>query len=129
MAIHCEDVGIAFQDDAEGVSFVAGLLNISEFKLFEIAYANWFGGEVTEKAIDCFFGSYLHSGFVPFWLRDMVRNILCKYRKGNLNPSELGINHPGGNRLERRLGWILVVFFNILVFAIVWGSATYKSAW
>jgi hypothetical protein len=129
MATHCEDFGIVFQDDAEAVSFVAGLLDISEFKLFEIAYVNWYGSEATKKALDGFFGSYLKSELVPFWLRDMVRRIICKHRKGNLTPSDFGINHPRGSRFERRLGWILVVLFNILVFAIVWGSATYKPTW
>jgi len=43
MATHCEDMGIVFQNDAEAVSFVAGLFDISEFRLFEIAYVNWFG--------------------------------------------------------------------------------------
>jgi hypothetical protein len=127
LATHCEDLGIVFQDDAEAVSFVAGLLDISEFRLFEIAYVNWFGSAATKKAIDGFFDSYLNSGLVPFWLRNMVRTIICKHRKGNLIPSRFGIDQPCVSRSKRRLGWILVGLFYFLVFAIVWGSATYKS--
>ena len=66
MATRCEEMGILFQNDAEALSFVAGLFDISEFRLFEIAYVNWFGREATEKAMDGFFGSYLKTGFVPF---------------------------------------------------------------
>jgi len=127
LATHCEDLGIVFQDDAEAVSFVAGLLDISEFRLFEIAYVNWFGSEAAEKAIDGFFGSYLNSGLVPFWVRNMVRTIMCKHRKVNLTPSRFGIDQPCVSRSKRRLGWILVGFFYFLVFAIVWGSATFES--
>jgi hypothetical protein len=126
LATHCEDLEIVFKDDAEAVSFVAGLLDISEFRLFEIAYENWFGSEGTKKAMDGFFGSYLQSGSVPFWLRNMVRTIICNHLKGNLIPSRFGIDEPRLSRSKRRLGWILVGLFYFLVFAIVWGSATFK---
>ena len=129
MATHCEDMGIVFQNDAEAVSFVAGLFDISEFRLFEIAYVNWFGSEPTKKAMDGFFGSYLKTGLVPFWLRAVVRRIICKHRKGNLTPSEFGIDQPCVSRFERKLGWILVALFSFLVFAIVWFSAKYQPAW
>ena len=125
LATHCEDLGIVFRDDAEAVNFVAGLLEISEFRLFEIAYVNWFGSEATKKAMDGFFGSYLKSGLVPFWLRDMVRKMICKYRNGNLAPIEFGIK-PCAGRSKRGLGWILVGLLGFVVFAIVWGSATFK---
>ena len=126
MATHCKDLGIFFQDDAEAVSFVAGLLDISEFRLFEIAYKSWFGSEATKKTMDVFFGSYLKSGLIPFWLRNMVRTIICKHRQGDLTPGRFGIDQPCVSRSKRRLGWILVGLFYFLVFAIVWGSATFK---
>jgi hypothetical protein len=129
MATRCEEMGFLFQNDAEALSFVAGLFDISEFRLFEIAYVNWFGRKATEKAMDGFFGSYLKTGFVPFWLRGMVRRIICKYRKGNLTPSEFGIQQACLSHSERRLGWFLVGLFSFLVFAIVWISANYKPAW
>jgi hypothetical protein len=126
LATHCEDAGIFFQDDAEAVSFVAGLLDISEFRLFEIAYLNWFGSEATRKAMDGFFGSYLKSGFVPFWLRNLLRRVICKHRKGNLTPSEFGVHRLCKSPAERKLGWFLVGFLGLLIAAIVWGSATYQ---
>jgi len=129
MATRCEDMGIVFHNDAEAVSFVAGLFDISEFRLFEMAYVNWFGREATKKAMDRFFGTYLNTGFVPFWLRAVVRRIICKHRKGNLTPGEFGIDRPCVTGFKRRLGWILVGLFSLLVFAIVWVSANYQSAW
>jgi len=129
MATHCEDMGILFQNDAEAVSFVAGLFDISEFRLFEIAYVNWFGSEATKKAMDRFFGSYLKTGLVPFWLRDMVRRIICKHRKGDLAPGEFGINKPCVIPFESKSGWLLVGLFSLLTFAIVWISANYQSTW
>jgi hypothetical protein len=63
-ATHCEDQKMF--DDADAVAFAAGVLNISEFKLFEIAYENWFGNKATEKAMSGIFGSYLKSGSVGY---------------------------------------------------------------
>ena len=129
MATRCEKMGILFQNDAEVLSFVAGLFDISEFRLFEIAYVNWFGREATEKAMDGFFGSYLKTGFVPFWLRGMLRRLIRKHRKGDLIPSEFGINQACVSHSERRLGWFLVGLFSFLVFAIVWVCAKYQPTW
>jgi len=126
MATRGEDFGVVLQNDFEAVSFVAGLLDISEFRLFEIAYVNWFGSEATKKAMDDFFGSYLKSGSVPFWLRNMFRRIICKHRKGNLTPSRFGIDQPCVSPVKRRLGWLLVCLFYFLFFPIVWGSATFE---
>jgi len=129
MATDCEDMGMVFQNDAEAVSFVAGLFEISEFRLFEIAHVNWFGSEATKEAMDGFFGNYLKTGLIPFWLRDMVRGIIYKHRKGNLVPSEFGIHKPCVRPVERRLGWILVGLFSLLVYFIVWVSAKYEPSW
>jgi hypothetical protein len=126
LATQCEYMGMVFQDEAEAVSFVAGLLEISEFRLFEMAYENWFGSEATEKAIDGFFGNYLKSGFIPFWLRNMVRTIICEYRKGNLTPSRFGIDQRYVSPSRNKIGWILMGLFYFLVFAIVYGSATFQ---
>ena len=127
LATSYENLGAVFQDDAEAVSFAAGLLDISEFRLFEIAYVHWFGSEPEKKTMEGSFGSYLQTGLAPFWLRDMTRMIILKYRKGNLMPSRLGIDQPGAGRFKRRLGWILVGVFYFLIFFIVWSSATFQS--
>jgi hypothetical protein len=131
MATHGEEMGVLspFQNDAEAVSFVAGLFDISEFKLFEMAYVNWYGREAAKKAMDRFFGTYLNTGSVPFWLRAAVRKILCQHRKGDLTASQLGVDRPGLSPVERRFGWMLVGFFSLLVFVIVWISAKYQPAW
>ncbi|MDY6953943.1 MAG: hypothetical protein SWE60_20760 [Thermodesulfobacteriota bacterium] len=129
MATDCEDRGKVFQNDAEAVSFVAGLFDISEFRLFEMAYVHWFGSEATKKTMEGFFGRYLKTGLVPFWLRDMVRKIIYRHRKGDLTPGEFGIHRPCVAPSERRLGWVLVGLFSVLVFAIVWISARYKPVW
>ena len=104
MATRCEEMGILFQNDAEALSFVAGLFDISEFRLFEIAYVNWFGREATEKAMDGFFGSYLKTGFVPFWLRGMLRRLIRKHRKGDLGggPQKLDNVLSSGSLHEER---------------------------
>jgi hypothetical protein len=126
-AMHRQGAEIVFQDDAEAVSFVAGLLGISEFGLFEIAYERWFGRKTNEKTMEAFFGTYLKSGLMPFWLRNMVRTIICEHRQGNLTPGGFRMYQPPESRSMWRVGWILMGVFYFLVFAIVWGSTTFKS--
>lgn len=125
----CEDLERLFQTDAEAVCFAASLLEISEFRLFEIAHVNWFGSEAPKKAMEGFFGSYLQSGLVPFWLRHMIRSIIGKHRKGNPAASEFGIEQPHVSPLGRKLGWVVIGLLSGLVFAIGWVSATVRPRW
>jgi hypothetical protein len=125
----CEDWGRLFQADAEAVCFAASLLDISEFWLFEIAHVDWFGGEAPKKAMEGFFGNYLQSGLVPFWLRHMVRSIIGKHWKGHLTARESGIEQPHVNPLGRKLGWIVRGLLSVLVFALGWVSSTVGPHW
>jgi hypothetical protein len=125
----CEDLERLFQTDAEAVCFAASLLDISEFRLFEIAHVNWFGSEAPKKAMEGLFGNYLHSGLVPFWLRHMVRSIIGKHWKGSLAAREFGIEQPHVSPSRRKIGWVVTGFLNCLVFAIGWVSATVRPHW
>jgi len=126
-ARHHEDTGIVFQNDAEAASFAAALLDVSEFRLFEIAHEDWFGRKATRKATEAFFVGYLKSGLIPFWLRNTVRTIICKYQQGNLAPGKFGFDQTLESPSRRRVGWILMGLLYLLVFAIVWGFAMLKS--
>jgi hypothetical protein len=125
----CEDWGRLFQTDAEAVCFAASLLDISEFRLFEIAHVNWFGSKAPKKAMEGFFGNYLHSGLVPFWLRHMVRSIINKHWKGNLAAREFGIEQPHVSPSEKRVGWLVIGLLSVLVFALGWVSSTVGPQW
>ena len=125
----CEDLERLFQTDTEAVCFAASLLEISEFQLFEIAHVNWFGGEAPKKAMEGFFGNYLQAGLVPFWLRHMVRSVICKHWKGNLAANELSIGQPHVGPLERKIGWVVIGLLSCLVFAIGWIFTTVKPRW
>jgi len=125
----CEDWERLFQTDAEAVCFAATLLDISEFRLFEIAHVNWFGSEAPKKAMEGFFGSYLRSGLAPFWLRHLVRSIIGKHRKGNLAASEFGIEQPRVGPLEKKIGWVVIGLLSCLALAIGWISATLRPHW
>lgn len=125
----CEYWGRLFQNDADAVSFAASLLDISEFRLFEMAHVNWFGSKPPKKTMEGFFHSYLQDGLVPFWLRHMVRTIINRHSKGHLATREFGIEEPHPSPLGKKRGWIVMGLLSVLVFAMVWISKTLGPKW
>lgn len=57
----------------EELAQVAVLLHVSEFRLFELAYHNWFGQSAAESELEKAYMAYLAEQTVPFWLRYYVR--------------------------------------------------------
>ena len=61
--------------DAADVSHTAGLLDTSEFQLFQMAYRSWHGYDADERLVEGYFVSYLYYDDVPFWVRHFVRQV------------------------------------------------------
>ena len=120
----CENWERLFHSDAEAVCFAASLVDISEFRLFEISHVNWFGSEAPKKAMEGFFRNYLQAGLVPFWLRHTVRSIINKHWKENLAARKASIEQPHVSPLESKLGWVVIGLLSGLVFAMGWISKT-----
>jgi hypothetical protein len=60
--------------DAEMIAKVAGSLGISEFKLFESAYADWYKRAASEHELELYFVRYLFYQEAPSWVRHYARN-------------------------------------------------------
>ena len=78
-------------NDAKLIGLAAGLLQISEYELFRIAYSNWFNHSITETRLDVLFKDYLNYGDAPYWVNDFSRKIYEKYKAGELNYKDYGI--------------------------------------
>lgn len=78
----------------------AGLLGISEFRLFQIAYETWYGRETDEHTMESYFASYLFQETVPFWVRHFTRQISGLENEGRLNPEDFGIKQQQATRQE-----------------------------
>ena len=45
-------------DEAKLIGFMAGVLQISEYEFFRIAYQNWFNHQITEQRLDFLFKDF-----------------------------------------------------------------------
>jgi len=62
--------------DVRHVVETAAILNVSEFRLFELAYQEWFGVFGKEGNLESAYMPYIVSGTVPCWLRHFVRKTM-----------------------------------------------------
>lgn len=77
--------------DVSDVVSASDILQVGEFRVFQIAYARWFGGEPSESVVEPYFVSYMFNSRVPTWVRHFVRLVLDRDRQGCLDPAEFGI--------------------------------------
>jgi hypothetical protein len=63
--------------DAEQVYYTASILNVSEFRLFELAYQEWFGESGAEACLEAAYMAYVVCGSTPVWVRNYVRKTLA----------------------------------------------------
>ncbi len=111
-------------NDVEAVQFVANLLEISEYRVFHLAYENWFSKKLSNQSMDFSFNKYLKSDIIPFWVWNFVKSVLDKYQEHNLDPMEYGIepNIPG--KFDRLKGWLFLTILLGLVGLYCWWLST-----
>ncbi len=108
-------------EDYEGIANSAALLQISEFRFFEIAYASWYGGMIPEREMECIFCSYLFEGLVPHWARQIARKVLTLHRQGKLDPRLFNIERRELSPEQRARGewYVIVLLFTVTVFCVL----------
>ncbi len=102
------------------VADTAGLLEITEFRVFQLAFGEWYGREIRDHEAEDYFTSFMYFDRVPFWVRRFCHKILDLHEAGNLNPRDYGIVPE---RFEYRLlRWavrgmtVILAIFIILLF-------------
>ena len=61
--------------DADRVANVAGILEVSEFDVFKLAYLAWHAKPARDEHVERLFGAYLMRQDIPVWVRHFVRKI------------------------------------------------------
>jgi hypothetical protein len=108
---------ILLDNEAKLIGFAAGVLQISEYELFRIAYRDWFNHPVSDTRLDLLFKNYLASGDAPYWVHDFSRKVHEKFKAGELDYKEYGIVRRVCDRRTRIKGWI-IVFSLIMLLAL-----------
>ena len=109
----------------DGVLEAAALLDTTEFNIFCLAYARWFGQRATERLIEPYFSAYMFKDIVPPWVRHFTRQIIRRANQGSLKPEDYGLRTPPISARMILLGRFyatLLLLIVILLFLLTLGS-------
>ena len=102
-------------DEAKLIGFIAGVLQISEYELFRIAYLSWFDHPISDNRLDSLFKDYLATNDAPYWVNDFSRKVHEKFKAGELNYKDYGIKRRVCDRRTKITGWVIIAFLAILI--------------
>jgi hypothetical protein len=108
VAINVERVSVN-SDDSQQVLEVAGLLDISEFRLFQLAFASWYGHAPDRYSLEWEFEAYMFYQKVPFWVRHFCREVIGQEQMGQFDPERIGVHPSPGNRRSLLMGIIFAI--------------------
>ena len=114
-------------DETKLVGFIAGLLQISEYELFRIAYVKWFDHPISENRLDSLFKDYLANDNAPYWVNDFARKAHERFKAGELNYKDYGIKRRVCDRRTKVKGWIIISFLTILLLIYSYVISQYPS--
>lgn len=104
-----------FTDDSDEISYIAGMLQISEFQLFHVAHYFWFGRDISDKEMEGYFSHYMHESVAPFWVRDLLRKVEERIRNNRLDPGEFRGEGPRSTYEMTMKGWGYVVLLSVML--------------
>lgn len=78
--------------DIETVLNAAAVLDVTEFQLFELAWADWYGRRGPVEQVEPFFVRYMFEQVVPNWVRQFARKVLKSSAEGSLDPDVFGVH-------------------------------------
>ena len=83
--------------DSRQVVSAANVLNVTEFRLFELAYREWFGCTGKEVELEKLYALYWFTGLAPDWVRHYSRQVLTLCRQ--IGHEALVVEGPVGNAI------------------------------
>lgn len=96
-------------DDSQSVLELAGLLEISEFRLFQLAYVSWYGHPPDRHNLEWEFEAYMFYQKVPFWVRHFCRAAMIQARAGQFDPEKFGVHPLSAGRRSLLMAFIYLV--------------------
>jgi len=104
-------------NDVWSVLRTASLLSVGEFRVFQIAYAQWYGEEGDEKMIERYFTGYMFNDIVPVWVRHFCTRILKLDSEDALDPAEFGIERKAATLEQRNRGLEFITLLLVILIA------------
>ena len=97
-------------DDVWGVLRASALLEVGEFRVFEIAYQEGHGEAGEEKMIEQHFTGYMFNDIVPPWVRHFCKKVLKRDSEGTLDPADFGIEYKIASRQQINKGLEAIMY-------------------
>lgn len=101
-------------------------LQVTEFRIFELSYKQWYGAAPKARVIEVYFRNYMFNRIIPVWVSHFCREVIEKGEAGTLDPRDYGIYQRLPSRRMMRIGQIytamLLVAFVILLY-MAYGEA------
>lgn len=111
----------SIEQDTLDVLSASAILEITEYRLFELAYERWFGEPPKEDKVESVYARYMFRENAPFWVRQYCREVMARDRKGILDPTEFGVfPAPETETLfQRGLRYGMVVAFVMITLHLI----------
>ena len=93
-------------EDSLLVLNAAAKLDTTEFKLFELAYEDWYGHLCNNKVMENYFSPYMFQNIVPFWVRAFCRKVMAFNDEPESVQSAFGLSMFKATRGTRMFGFI-----------------------
>lgn len=117
-----KDFNAHVPDDVLAVLDASAALEVTEFRLFELAWRRWFGSHPNPARLEHHFAAYMFAERVPLWVRSFARLILDLDARGELDPRAFGVWQPLPSRRMRLLVRIYCAVF-LLLFLVIAAAA------
>jgi hypothetical protein len=115
------------ESDENEVLEVAALLDITEFRVFSIAYWRWFGRRSSAQAMERYFANYMFHSIVPPWVHHFTREILMHAHAGTLVAADYGIHRARPTRVMRRRGQLFAAVLLAFCFLMLLAALYYDD--
>ncbi|MDX1512629.1 MAG: hypothetical protein R3174_02700 [Gammaproteobacteria bacterium] len=109
------------EPDTRDVLAASAELEITEFRLFELAYCRWFGEPLNETKMEQVYSGYMFQARAPYWVRHFCRDVLTHARNGDLDPRSFGVfpTPESDSMFNRGVRYSFLVFFVITTFHLI----------
>ena len=79
------------EPDIVAVLDASAALEVTEFRLFQLAFRDWYGSAARKEYLERQFAAYMFAKRVPAWVRQFARKILKLQSQGLLDPKTFGV--------------------------------------
>lgn len=111
--------------DAAEVLNASTALKVTEFRLFELAWSDWYGTPPDERNLERCFAVYRFTARVPFWVRRFTRRVLEPAASifPDVSPPTHSPQPPGRrNALAVKISYLVLLLLFVLLAISVFNS-------